>query len=221
MTHLPSISCIILGGGGHAKVILESLQSCGSYDRLGILDRDSGLWGKKILDVPVLGDDELLGELVLRGATHFVVGVGGVGNNKPRRRLFDLAIRHGLKPITALHSSAICSPSATLGSGSVALPGSIVNSEAVIGVNVIINTGTIVEHDCIIGNHVHLATGSRLCSTVSVGENAHIGAGATVRQGIKIGADAIVGMGSVVVADVKPGATVVGIPARPIAGREC
>ena len=220
MTSPNPVSCIILGGGGHARVILESLQSCGAADGLGILDKDPALWGKQILGVPVLGGDELLADLANQGVTRFVVGLGGVGDNQPRKRLFGLGIKQGLMPINAFHTSAVCSPSASLGGGSVMLPASVVNSEAVIGVNVIINTGAIVEHDCAIGNHVHIATGSRLCSSVHVGDDAHIGAGATVRQGVKIGAGAIVGMGAVVIKDVDPGTTVVGIPARPIGARD-
>jgi UDP-perosamine 4-acetyltransferase len=214
MTSTNTISCLILGGGGHSKVIVESFQSCGATESLGILDIDRSLWGKKVLGVPVLGGDELLAKLILQGTTHFVVGLGGVGDNTPRKILFDLAIKQGLIPINAVHNSANCSPSAKLGGGSVMLPASVVNAQALVGANVIINTGAIVEHDCIIADHVHVATGARLCSTVQVGEGAHIGAGATVRQGIKIGSHAIVGMGAVVVKNVEPNTTVVGIPAR-------
>ena len=220
MTSPTPVTCIILGGGGHARVILESLQSRGDADGMGILDKDSSLWGKQILGVPVVGGDELLADLAHQGVTRFLVGLGGVGNNQPRKRLFDFGIKQGLMPINVFHPSAVCSPSASLGSGSVMLPASVVNSQAVIGVNVIINTGAIVEHDCAIGDHVHIATGSRLCSTVHVGDDAHIGAGATVRQGVKIGAGALVGMGSVVINDVDPGTTVVGIPARLMAPRD-
>lgn len=214
MTLTKTISCLILGGGGHAKVIVESFKSCGSIESLGILDIDRSLWGKHVLGVPVLGGDDLLATLILQGTVNFIVGIGGVGDNTPRKILFDLGLKQGLIPINAVHSSAHCSPSAKLGRGSVMLPTSVVNSQALVGANVIINTGAIVEHDCVIADHAHVATGARLCSTVQVGEGAHIGAGATIRQGIKIGKHAIVGMGAVVVKDVEPNTTVVGIPAR-------
>ena len=164
--------------------------------------------------MPVLGGDELLPQLIDQRATHFAVGLGGAGDNRPRQRLFELGLKYGLKPITVCHPAAILSPFATLGAGSVLLPAAVVNASAVLGDNVIVNTGGIVEHDCLVGDHVHVATGSRLCSAVRVGESAHIGAGAIVRQSIVIGEGAIVGAGAAVVKDVDPWTVVAGVPAR-------
>lgn len=211
------VRCLILGGGGHARVLIDSLQASGIAELVAVLDRNPSLWGKDLLNVPVLGGDELLPALARQGVTHFVVGVGGVGDNGPRRRLFELAMAHGLTPLTVVHPAAICSTRASVGAGSVIFPAAVVNAGACVGQNVIVNSGAIVEHDCNIGDHAHVATGSRLCSTVDVGIGAHIGAGATVRQGLCIGEGAIVGAGAVVVRDVAPCTVVVGVPARPLA----
>ena len=205
---------VILGGGGHAKVLVDALLACGPVQHCGILDRDQSLWGTDLLGVPVLGGDDLLPELVRRGVTHFIVGLGGVGDNRPRRRLFELGLEHGLTPLTLRHPAAICSPFATIGVGSVVYPAAVVNAGAVVGVNVIVNTGAIIEHDCVIGDHVHVATGAGIASTVKVEAEAHIGAGATLRQRITVGEGAIVGAGAVVVKDVEPWTVVVGVPAR-------
>ena len=206
--------CVILGGGGHARVLIDSLQAGGTVEPVVVLDQDRILWGKQLLGVPILGGDELLPDLVEQGITFFVVGVGGVGDNDPRRRLFELGLKHGLKPLSVLHPHAMVSTHATVGEGSVIFPTAVVNAGATLGVNVIVNTGAIVEHDCELGDHVHLATGSRLCSTVRVGDGAHIGAGATVLQRRSIGAGAIVGAGAVVINDVERWSVVVGVPAR-------
>ena len=195
-------------------MLLDALLASGSTEHFGILDQDSSLWGTELLGVPVLGSDDMLVQLVGEGATHFVVGLGGTGDNQPRRRLFELGLKHGLAPLTVRHPAAVCSPFATLGQGSVVYPAAVVNAGALLGVNVIVNTGAIVEHDCVIGDHVHVATGARIASTVRVGDHAHIGAGATVRQRITIGEGAIVGAGGVVVKDVEPWAVVAGVPAR-------
>ena len=205
---------VILGGGGHARVLIDSLQASGRMESAGVLDSDSSLWGKELLGVPILGGDQELPKLVSQGATHFLVGLGGIGDNNPRRRLYDMALDQNLTPITVVHPTATCSPWSTVGEGSVILPSAVVNAYAHLGVNVIVNTGAIVEHDCLIGDHVHIATGSQLCSTVQVGTGAHIGAGATVRQSISIGEGAIVGAGAVVVKDVEPWTVVVGVPAK-------
>ena len=208
------VRCIILGGGGHARVLIDSLPDEGFPDRYAILDRDPSLWGTRSLGVLILGGEDLIPDLVRKGATELAVGLGAVGDNSPRRRLFELGTTHGLRPLTVQHPSAIRSAWAEVGEGSVLYPGSIVNAGARLGVNTIVNSGAIVEHDCVAGDHVHIATGARLASTVRVGAMAHIGAGATVRQGISIGEGAIVGAGAVVVKDVEPWTVVVGVPAR-------
>jgi sugar O-acyltransferase (sialic acid O-acetyltransferase NeuD family) len=212
-------SCVILGGGGHARVLVDSLQRLDTVELRGILDPNRELWGSECLGVRILGADDMLAELASNGVSAFVVGLGGTGDNRPRQRLFALGMAHGLQPLTVIHPSATCSGWATVGQGSQLLPGSIVNAGAVLGVNVIVNTGAIVEHDCRVGDHVHLATGAKLSGTVRVGDRAHIGAGAAIRQSIAVGDDAVVGVGAVVISDVGPGQVVVGNPARAMAKR--
>lgn len=209
-----ALQCVIVGGGGHAKVLIEVLRASGAAEPCAILDRDARLWGSQVMCVRVRGGDELLPVLASEGIEAFVIGVGGTGDNGPRRRLFELAVSHGLSPLTVRHPSAMCSPSSEIGAGSMVFAGAIVNASAVIGRNVIVNTVAIVEHDCVISDHVHIATGARLASSVRIGVGAHIGAGATVRQCISIGESAIVGAGAAVVSDVRPHTTVVGVPAR-------
>ncbi len=211
--------CIIFGGGGHAKVLIESLLASDSSLSLVILDRDSARWGQQVLEVPILGNDSILPRLMADGARFFVVGVGGVGDNAPRKQLFDKGISSGLEPFTVKHPASVCSRWARLGPGCQLLPGSIVNAEAELGRNVLVNSGAIVEHDCKIGDHVHIASGAVLASTVTVGAGAHIGCGAAVRQLVFIGEGAIVGAGAVVVKDVPPNAKVVGVPAGSAEGR--
>lgn len=206
--------CVILGGGGHARVLIDALLQSGQVELLGVLVPDASRWGTQILGVPVLGGDDLLPRLAQADLTHFVVGLGSVGNSLFRQHLFQYGLAQGLQVLSVRHPSAMVSSHAVLGRGSQFLPGCIVNAGAVIGENVIINSGAIVEHDCRISAHVHVATGACLSGTVHVEEGAHIGVGAVVRQGIQIGPQAIIGAGAVVVRDVPAGTTVVGNPAR-------
>lgn len=216
MKALDSPECVILGGGGHAKVLIDSMRLAGVPEPYCILDSNQDRWGEAVLGVPILGGDELLSQLIQHGTTSFVVGLGSVSNNRPRRRLFETGCSQGLEPLTVVHPSAICSKWAKIGPGSQILPGSIVNAGATLGANVIVNSGSIIEHDCVLEDHVHIATGARLASTIRVGAETHIGAGATIRQSITIGKGSVVGAGAVVVSDVASNTVVVGVPARPL-----
>ncbi len=180
----------------------------------GILDPRPSLLGQVLDGIPILGDDDLLNQMGSRKVEYFVVGLGGTGDNRPRKRLFEKALGHGLKPIQIQHISANISPYAILGEGCQLLPGCIINSGSRLGSNVIINSGAIVEHDCTIGDHAHVATGALLASTVTLGEGVHVGIGAAIRQQIAIGDYSVVGAGAVVVKDVPPGVVVIGVPAR-------
>src|SRR6266508_577819 len=220
MSMVPGSRCVILGGGGHAAVVIDALLAAGTVRPYAVLDRDADPAGHDLLGVPFRGGDELLPSLLQEGVTCFIVGLGGVGDNRPRQLLYERGLASGLTPVIVRHPSAICSPSARVGPGSLLLAGAVVNARAVLGVNVIVNTGAIVEHDCILGDHVHVATGARMASTVCVEAGAHVGAGATIRQCVTIGEGAVVGAGAVVLKDVEAWSVVVGVPARPLSVRD-
>lgn len=209
-----------LGAGGHAKVVIEILRAMGGYEFIGLLDPKQELWDTEVLGVPVLGDDALLPELRSQGIHYAFIGLGTVGDTRPRRRLYEKARQKGFEIVQAIHPQAVVAPSVAIGHGPTIMAGAVINAAAKLGDNVIVNTGAIVEHDCIIGDHVHVATGAQLASTVQVGTGAHIGAGATVRQCITIGEGAIVGAGAVVVKDVPNDVTVAGVPARILKERQ-
>lgn len=205
-----------IGAGGHAKVVLEILRLIGSFELVGLLDRDRDLWNTQVLGVPVLGDDDILSELKQQGVNHAFLGVGSIGNWQPRKRLYDELLKRGFQIVPAIHPHAVISPSAAIGTGPTVMAGVLINASAILGNNVIINTGAVVEHDCIVGDHAHIATGARLAGNVLVGMGTHVGAGATVREFISIGEGAIVGAGAVVVKDVAAGKLAIGVPARPV-----
>lgn len=156
------IPVVGLGAGGHAKVVIDTLQQGDVYELIGLLDPDPELTGKCLLGVPILGGDERLKDLHASGIQHFFVGVGGTLDMRIRLRLFQYATTLGLKPISAIHPQSVISSAASLGRGVVAFALTAVNAGAVIGDNVILNTGSIVEHDCLVGDHVHISPGACL-----------------------------------------------------------
>lgn len=205
--------CVIIGGGGHARVVIDALRASGLGTPEAVVDAAPERRGQRVDGVEIVGGDAELAGLRAQGVTHFVMGIGGAGNNAPRQRLFDAARAQGFQPITLVHPSAIVSQAAKLADGVQVLARAVVNPGATLAANVIVNTGAIVEHDCVVGAHVHIASGAILAGGVRVEEGAHIGAGSVTRQGCTIGSGAIVGAGAAVVENVPANVVVAGVPA--------
>jgi sugar O-acyltransferase (sialic acid O-acetyltransferase NeuD family) len=218
---LGHLDLVLLGGGGHAKVLLDCLEQLHPGWAVAVLDPDTALHGTRLLGARVLGGDDLAGPLAeANSGLRFAVGVGAARSTALRTRLFENALEAGLRPLSLVHPTACVSRWAVIEEGAQILAGAIVNAGARVGANTIINTGAIIEHDCIVGRNAHVATGACLAGAVRVGDGAMIGIGAVVRQGQSIGATAMVGAGAVVVGDIAPGTLVAGIPARPLAEKE-
>jgi acetyltransferase EpsM len=182
----------------------------------GFVDRDAARVGHPAAPgaPPVLlAEAELLRVLAEGGPREWDALALGIGDNRARLDAFR-RVPGDLWRVLA-HPSAVLSPSAGVGAGTVVMPLAVLNANARVGSAVIVNTGAVVEHDCRVGNGAHLSPRCVLAGGARVGEGAWVGAGATVLPGICVGAWAMVGAGAVVVRDVPEGTVVVGVPARP------
>lgn len=202
---------VLLGGGGHARVVGESLRLIG-IPIAGVCDDDpTPSAGEPPLSLATLGPlGILLRDPGFLADRRWMVAVGSV---EVRRRLID-AIESVGEAISVAHPSARVSPSAAIGAGTWIGPGAIVHTAASVGEHVIVNSGAVVEHDCRLGDNVHVAPGAVLAGEVVVGRDTLIGLGARVLPRVQIGAGCTIGAGSVVVHDVADGAAVMGVPAR-------
>ena len=198
-----SESIILIGGGGHARVIIDCIRASGR-EIAGILD-DALVIGTTISGVPVLGK---VADYTQHQNHDYVIAIG---NNAVRR---EIAKQANVRWATVIHPSAVVSSNARIGSGTVVMPCSVISAGAVTGEHCIINTGAVVEHDSILHNFVHISTRAALGGTVTVGECTHIGIGACVRNNIHICGNCTIGAGAVVVKDIAEPGTYVGIPAR-------
>ena len=208
-----------LGAGTHAKSVLEALHSGARWDRVALVDADPGRAGGELLGVPIVFGEEAVARLRESGVCHGFVGVGGVVDPDPRRRVFERLRESRIEIPPIVHAAATVSRWARLGAGAQILATAVVNADATIGDGAIVNTGAIVEHDCRVGAHAHVAPGARLAGLVTVGPGAHVGIGAVVIENVAIGAGALVAAGAVVVRDVEEGERVAGVPARPLDAR--
>jgi UDP-perosamine 4-acetyltransferase len=213
------VKLVVVGAGGHSRSVVEAIQAGGDHQVVGLTDPRRELFGTSVDDIPVLGDDSVLPELLRDGVLGACIGVGGSGDNEPRRVVFERVRELGFELPPIVHPAATVARSALLDAGTVVLAGAVVGPGAEIGENVVVNTGAVVEHDCVLEAHVHVATGALLGGAVTVERSAHVGIGASVIQGIRIGTAAVVGGGSVVIRDIEPRATVAGSPALPLRSR--
>lgn len=210
-----SRSVIVIGAGGHARVVADALV-CAGAKVLGFTDSDASLWGRLLQGLPVLGGDDVLTRHD-PGAVTLVNGLGMIDARSAtlRRRVQEVLTSRGWTFTAVRHPSAIVSPRAGLASDVQVLAGAVIQTGASVGTGTIINTRAVIEHDATLGDWSHVAPGAVICGNVRIGAFTHVGAGATVRQALHIGARCLIGIGAAVVSGQSDGACVVGVPARP------
>lgn len=188
---------IILGKGGHAKSIADTIRMQGDYEIVGYVINDNTSEEPKD-DYPIVGSDEDLETIYQSGVHCAAIGIGYLGKGTIRKKLYEHLKRIGYSLPIIADSTAIISEKVEVEEGTFIGKGVIVNAGVHIGKMCIINTGAIVEHDCQIGDFSHIAVGTVLCGDVHIGNETLIGANATVIQGRQVGDRCIVGAGEVI-----------------------
>lgn len=200
-------SLLVLGHGGHGRVVADAALDCG-YDEIAFLDDSAST--RDPAGARVLGPFAAAAEF----AREWPAAIVAVGNSDLRLELFDILRGLAFQTPSIVHPSAVVSRGATVGQGVFVAAGAVINVGARIGDAAIVNTGARIDHDCQIGSGSHIAPGATLSGGVVVGERAWLGTGCSVRQGVKIGSSVLVGVGAAVVTDLAAGETYAGVPAR-------
>ncbi len=205
---------VVIGGGGHAKVLLSILRKLKNYRILGYTDQmNLG----DLLGAPYLGGDEILGSLkAARFRLNAAIGVGQIGLGRHRERIESSLHSLELAFPSIVSPGAIVNEGVSLAEAVVVMDGAVISCGSSIGRGAILNTNSTVEHDVRIADWVHIAPGATISGGVNVGRFSIIGAGATVIQGINIASDCIVGAGATVVRDLVVPGVYAGTPARRI-----
>ena len=196
---------MILGAGGHGRVVAEIAQLSGKYTDIAFLDDKAP---EASFPYPYIGN---CGAFVdhLADSDFFIA----IGNAAVRRRLQTEVEEAKGQIVTLIHPAAVISKDVTIGKGTVIMAGAIVNTGAKIGDGVILNTASSVDHDCIIEDYCHVSVGTHLCGTVHVSKGTWIAAGAIVINNISICSNCLIAAGAIVIHDIRISGVYKGIPA--------
>ena len=196
---------VIIGAGGHGKVIADNAIKNGYTDICFVDDKATGA----CMGFPIIGSCNNL-EMLNDGSTDFIIGIG---NNTTRKLIAE---KYNVKWVSIIHPSAQIAVNVTIREGTVVMAGAVVNVCTSIGKHCIINTCAVIEHDNVIENYVHVSPNAALGGTVRIGALTHVGIGATVKNNTEICSDCTIGAGAVVVKNIKEPGTYIGVPTRKI-----
>lgn len=201
---------VLIGAGGHAKSIIDSINE-DEIEIIGFIDDNKrGLH----YGIPILGSK--IESIENYHEYYYFVSIGDV---QCREKWFEKVKVMNLETLNIIDKTAYVSKTAQLGKGNFIGKHAIINADSIIGNDNVINTRALVEHECIVGNHVHLSTNSVINGNVEIGDRVFLGSMAVCNGQQRIESDVTIGSGSVVINNIESCCTVVGVPARVIKRR--
>jgi sugar O-acyltransferase (sialic acid O-acetyltransferase NeuD family) len=208
---------VVVGTGGHCRVVLSLLAACGDHEVVGLVDLELQRAGEVIMGVPVIGAADCLEGF--RGRTDLDVFLA-LGANETRLAWWHSARNLGLSLPNLVSPRAVIDSRARLGGANVVCAMAFIGPEAVLGDNNLVNTAAVVEHEAVVGSHCHLAPSSTVAGRSRIGDGCFVGAGATVIDYVELAPGITVGAGGTVVRTItEPGGVYVGTPAKRTAAR--
>lgn len=196
-------SLLIIGAGGHARSVIEVVESTGKYAVRGLIGHECEI-GRSVLGYKVVGCDDDLPRII-KDTPNVLLGIGQIKSAGVREQMYRSLSGLGARFVTVIASSAVVSRHAKLGAGTVVMHHAVVNSKATVDENCIINTKAIVEHDAHIRQHSHISTAAVVNGNAQVGRGSFIGSGSILHEGVCIGSGVTIGAGLVVNTDIPDG----------------
>ena len=206
---------IILGSGGHSKVVGETAAENPKINEIAYLD-DKFItkknFQKNSLDNKIIGKIDDICKTSIRNK--YKLGFVAIGDNLLRKSLLGKLIDLGYNCPNLINSKATVSPTARINSGTAIFANAVIQAEVKIGLGTIINTNAIIDHETLIAEYTHICPGVNIAGQVKIGSNCFVGIGSSIIQNIKIGNNVIIGAGSLVINDIPSNSKVYGVPAR-------
>jgi len=204
---------IIIGAGGHAKIVIEIIKSIGEFDIVGLIANEDEK-ENEVMGCQVYKGDDYLDSFYIDGIKCAAIGIGGYRDNRLRKKIYKKVQKIGYIIPPQIHPSAIISSTANISNGSVVFAGVIINPEVKIGENTIIATGSTIDHETVVKDHVLISAGVTVGASVKIEKGVLLALGSKVISGITIGEYALIAAGAVVVDDISANEVVFGIPAK-------
>lgn len=198
---------VIIGAGGHGKVVAECAKRTEKYTEILLLDDQKV--NQTILDFKVVGQINTYKDYLKD--SDFIVAIG---NNKLRQDLQTELEANNASLATIIDPSAIISDYTTISKGTCIMPGVVVNAVASIGKGCIINTSSVIEHDVCVGDFTHIAPGAKLAGGVHIGDVCWIGINCSILQNVIINKNIVLGANSLVTKDLQVSGIYYGSPAK-------
>lgn len=192
---------VLLGGGGHASVLLDTLLECGA-SVVGIISPEPITKRKVFCGVVHFSSDEEFKAAFIPGEVGIVNGIGPTPKSNLRQQLQLQYESCGYQFFDVISPLAVISRFSEWGNSVQVMAGATLQTGVKLGKASVINTGAVLDHDCVVGDYTHVAPGATLCGGVVLADNVYVGANATIFPGVNIGCGAIIGAGTIVTEDV-------------------
>ena len=198
---------LILGAGGHGKVVSEIALLSKEWESIAFLDDRKSI--DNASNIPVIGEFDDYSSLINKYKYAFVA----IGDNKLRSIWIERLSREGFIIPVLVHPFSSISKSSIIGAGSVVMAGAVINANTQIGRGCIINSSSTIDHDCRISHGVHISPGVNIGGTVTIGEYTWVCIGSSVINNISIGSNVILAAGAIVNKNVPNNVMAAGVPA--------
>lgn len=165
--HNSNKNLIILGAGGHGRVVKEVAEAMGIFNKIDFLDDNSNKAIGKCSE-----NSKFIEE--------YTYAIPAFGNNKLRMEWIEKLEKNKFQIPTLIHPTAYISPSATVSLGTVVEAKAVVNTNSKIEKGSIISIGTIIDHDATIGYGCHVDCGAVVKSNCIIAALSKINSGQVI-----------------------------------------
>ena len=173
---MQKIKVIVIGAGGHGKVVADAILKENKYELIGFADDNKQVGEEIYMHHKVVCAVQAME--IQKHASGFIIAIG---NNKIRAEKFD-TLKSMIQPATVIHPFSSIAADLSIGEGTAILAGVVINPGVKIGVNCIVNSNALIDHDCVLNDHLHIGQSVSLGSGNQVESFIHLEQGRVIKS---------------------------------------